>query len=124
MSRHTRISAPRENGQIEGVQAAQIRRGAGQHLWAEYSDGGAGVSRPIVPRTSPLPLPLATFHLPDPMLAPASRVLTCQAWRAVSESGLKKSDPKFKLYLGLCAGADDKPGDHATNPPKLDIVFA
>jgi len=47
-----------------------------------------------------------------------------EAWRAVSESGLKKSDPKFKLYLGLCAGADDKPGDHATNPPKLDIVFA
>ena len=30
------------------------------------------------------------------------------AWRSVSELNLKKSDKKFKVYLGLCAREEDK----------------
>jgi len=46
-----------------------------------------------------------------------------EAWRGVSDSSLKKSDPKFKVYLGLCSAEDEKPAGHSTIPPLLEPVF-
>mmetsp|Transcript_65590 Transcript_65590/g.179901 ORF Transcript_65590/g.179901 Transcript_65590/m.179901 type:complete len:656 (+) Transcript_65590:132-2099(+) len=45
------------------------------------------------------------------------------AWEAVSAGTLKKSDKKYKVYLGLCKGEDDKPAGHSADPPKLDVAF-
>ena len=42
----------------------------------------------------------------------------------VSSGSLKKSDPKFKLYLGLCKSADEKAADCSFDPPKLKTLFA
>ena len=44
-------------------------------------------------------------------------------WEAVSDGGFKKSDKKFKVYLGLCETADDKPGPHTSAPPTLTPRF-
>ncbi len=41
----------------------------------------------------------------------------------MSESTLKKSDPKFKVYLGLARSESDPPAGHATSPPTLTPVF-
>ena len=52
---------------------------------------------------------------------------TCDlnALNAVSAGSLKKSDEKFKMYLGLCKSADDKPADYSiTSPPPLQPAFA
>ena len=46
-----------------------------------------------------------------------------RAWQEVSSETLKKSDPKFKLYLGLCESADQKPGPFSLRPPRLEAVF-
>jgi len=46
------------------------------------------------------------------------------ALKAVSSGTLKKSDPQFKQYLGLASSADEKPAEHSSAPPKLQIAFA
>jgi len=46
------------------------------------------------------------------------------AWRAVSAINLKKSDAKFKCYLGLTDNEAGKPDDHSHAPPKLEVAFA
>ena len=46
------------------------------------------------------------------------------AWESVSEASLKKSDPKFKCYLGLCSDAAAPPEDHSHAPPTLEVKLA
>jgi len=50
-------------------------------------------------------------------------VTNAAAWEEVSAGTLKKSDAKFKVYLGLCASADEKPASSSSNPPKLEVAF-
>ena len=50
-------------------------------------------------------------------------VTTAGAFEQISSGSLKKSDTKFKVYLGLCKGPDDKPASSSSDPPKLDVAF-
>mmetsp|Transcript_38774 Transcript_38774/g.94147 ORF Transcript_38774/g.94147 Transcript_38774/m.94147 type:complete len:577 (+) Transcript_38774:190-1920(+) len=46
------------------------------------------------------------------------------SWDSVSSGTLKKSDRKFKVYLGLCEHEDDKSAVPCTiAPPRLDVKF-
>lgn len=42
----------------------------------------------------------------------------------VSAGSLKKTDPKFKVYLGLCSSEDEPADNHSHAPPPLAIAFA
>jgi len=67
-----------------------------------------------LPRTE---LGSSRLKVSDPAAAAA-------AWRAVSAINLKKSDAKFKCYLGLTDNEAGKPDDHSHAPPKLEVAFA
>lgn len=45
------------------------------------------------------------------------------AWESVLDKNLKKSDKKFKVYLGLCESEEENPASSASRPPKLEPVF-
>ena len=85
--------------------------------FSQQPAGLADVARPdwnTLPRTE---LGSSRLKVSDPAAAAA-------AWRAVSAINLKKSDAKFKCYLGLTDNEAGKPDDHSHAPPKLEVAFA
>jgi len=60
----------------------------------------------------------------DELHALCGKRTDASAWKQVSDGALKKSDPKYKCYLGLCETAADAPDDFSSHPPTLDIAFS
>jgi len=131
--------AIRTNGVESAAAAAFLQNIFKDALGQELTDEGGTIGRYVVAHEDPAagvylhPVLLEKFHKSkeyslthyiDELQSACGRTVELAALQKVCAGSMKKSDAKFKVYLGLCEGVDDKPLDYAISPPCLTPIFA
>jgi len=131
--------AIRTNGVESAAAATFLQSIIKDALGQELTDEGGTIGRYVVAHEDPAagvylhPVLLEKLHKSksyslahyvDELHAVCGRTVELAALAKVCAGSMKKSDPKFKVYLGLCDDADATPLDYAISPPCLTPVFA
>jgi len=131
--------AIRTNGVESAAAASYLQTLIKDALGQELTDDGGTIGRYIVAHEDPTrgvylhPVLLERLHKSkryslqayvDDLRSLCGKRVELSDLQQVCAGSMKKSDPKFKVYLGLCEAADEKPHDYALTPPRLLPAFA